>query len=120
MMNAHLANGDKSQLGSLICLNLLRLPGRLTQEQAAAILGVQYHDIPTLIRAGLLEPLGKPAPNAQKYFASRVVEQLSANPDWLNKATRIIARYWQGKNKQKANPISLPAQKQDVRVAQSA
>jgi hypothetical protein len=33
-------------------------------------MGFTPHDIPTLVRAGLLKPLGRPTPNAVKYFAA--------------------------------------------------
>ncbi len=79
-------------------LNLRRLPARLTVLEAAVILGLQENDIPILVRAGLLKPLGNPAPNAHKYFAACQMEQLSADPDWLSKVTTRLSRYWRNKN----------------------
>jgi hypothetical protein len=90
------------------CLNLRRLPARLNVEETAAILGLQVHDIPVLIRAHQLKPLSKPAPNAHKYFAAGEVEELSANPAWLSKATAELASYWQNKNVQKTKPDLAP------------
>jgi hypothetical protein len=51
-------------------LNSRRLPARLNSTEAALLLGFQEHDIPALLAAGLLRPLGKPAQNAPKYFAA--------------------------------------------------
>lgn len=87
------------------CLNVFRLPARLDVQQTAALLGFQPHDIPVLVAAKQLQPLGKPVPNAQKFFAACIVEELRSNPDWLDKATRTIAQNWQAKNgaKSKAN-----------------
>ena len=85
-----------------ICiLNLRRLPARLTVAQAAAVLGVQDHEIPILVRARLLMPLGNPAQNGQKYFAACQIEQFSADPKWLARATAQLTKYWQDKNQNK-------------------
>ena len=51
-----------------------RLPGRLTVAQARILLGFNSIDLPVLITKRLLRPLGKPAPNAIKYFARRDIE----------------------------------------------
>ena len=88
-------------------LNCRRLPARLTTGETAAILGFSEHDIAPLIAARLIEPLGKPAPNAPKYFASVEVEVLAADREWLAKATRAVSKYWQLKNARKATDSSL-------------
>lgn len=44
-------------------------PVRLTVEQATWVLNCQTHDIPVLVAARLLRPLGNPPPNGIKYFA---------------------------------------------------
>ena len=54
----------------LALLNCRRLPARLSTGETAVLLGFQEHDIAPLIAAKLLAPLGKPAPNAPKYFAT--------------------------------------------------
>jgi len=41
---------------------------RFTAEQVALILNCQPHDIPVLVAARLLSPLGKPNANSTKYF----------------------------------------------------
>jgi hypothetical protein len=43
-----------------------QLPARLTSEQAGWVLNCQTHDIPALISARLLKPLGNPAQNGAK------------------------------------------------------
>ena len=82
-------------------LNCRRLPGRLNTSEAALLLGVQEHDIAVLIGAKLLLPLGKPAPNAPKYFAAVEVAERASNPEWLGQATKVLAKYWQRKNQRK-------------------
>ena len=86
-------NSDRSQF-----LNLRRLPGRLTAEQAAWLLGLSLADIPILMGAGLLKPLGKPAANAPRYFARNGIEELAADGAWLDKASAALARYWRSRN----------------------
>ena len=80
------------------CLKFFRLPGRLDAAQTAALLGFQPHDIPVLVAAKLLRPLGRPASNGQKYFATCELEEFRVNREWLDAASRTINRHWQVKN----------------------
>ncbi len=82
-------------------LNCRRLPDRINTSEAAALLGVQEHDIAPLIAARLLVPLGKPAPNAPKYFSSVEIVQLTENCSWLSEATKALAKHWLVKNTRK-------------------
>jgi hypothetical protein len=75
-------------------LNVTRLPARLDMEQAADLLGFQKHDIPILIRASLIKPLGDPAHNAPKWFSSAIVLELSQDEKWLSKSSSAISRHW--------------------------
>jgi hypothetical protein len=86
---------------ALALLNCRRLPGRLNTTEAAVLLGFQEHDIPALIGAKLLTPLGKPAANAPKYFAAVDVVNAARDRDWLSQATRLLSRYWSEKNGRK-------------------
>ena len=79
-------------------LNCQRLPARLNTSETALLLGFQEHDIAPLIAAKLLVPLGKPAPNAPKYFAAVEIVERAANADWLSNATKAIAKHWLRKN----------------------
>lgn len=95
---------------TLALMNCRRLPARLTTGETAAILGFQEHDVAPLVAAKLLEPLGRPAPNAPKYFASVDIQAAAENRDWLSQATKALARYWHGKNqRKKINQLSLVA-----------
>ena len=78
-----------------------RLPGRLKAEEAAVILGFNSHDIPVLVAAGLLKPLGNPASNAVKYFASEDIQALARDPKWLHRATKATYDFWAGQNKKR-------------------
>jgi len=75
-----------------------RLPARLDVHQAADILGFLPHEVVVLLKTGLLKPLGKPAPNGHKFFSDVEVSALSANREWLDKATRAVARHWKDRN----------------------
>lgn len=82
-------------------------PARLNPEQAARILGFQPHDIPVLVAADLLEPLGKPAGNAVKYFAAVKVFALCYEEKWLNKATDVVYGHWKTKNAHKSKSATM-------------
>jgi len=91
-----------------ILLSARRLPARLHTQAAALVLGFQEHDIPILIRAKLLKPLGNPAANAVKYFAAVDVEECARDAAWLNKATVTISRHWSLKNMKRQPSAELP------------
>ena len=77
------------------------LPARLDASQAAWYLGFEPHEIPMLIAANLLKPLGKPARNCTKYFATETLEQLRRDEKWLARASDAIATYWRQRNARK-------------------
>ena len=79
-------------------LSLARLPARLDFTQAAALLGFREHDIPILVRARLLKPLGNPAANCVKYFSSVELEKLANEEAWLARATKAVNDHWRKKN----------------------
>jgi hypothetical protein len=84
-------------------LGARRLPGRLTTGETAVLLGFAEHDFRVLVAVGLLKPLGRPAQNATKTFASADVQTAASDPQWLSKATVAITRYWKNKNSLKAH-----------------
>lgn len=80
-------------------LSLLgQLPARLTAEQAAWVLNCQPHDVPVLVGARLLRPLGNPQPNSIKYFATAEVLEQAKDRGWLAKITSAISQHWKRKN----------------------
>lgn len=80
-------------------LELRVIPGRLTLQEAAWLLGFQDHDIPILVRAKLLRPLGKPAPNGQKFFARKDLIELVNDSGWLDRASQTLIRYHRERNR---------------------
>ena len=80
-----------------------QLPARLTAEQVAWVLNCQPHDVPVLVAARLLKPLGNPPQNSVKFFAaSEVLEQVKDRA-WLAKVTNALNQHWQKKNASKKN-----------------
>lgn len=75
-----------------------QLPARLTAEQAAWVLNCQPHDVPVLVAARLLKPLGTPTPNSVKYFATMDVLEFSKDRSWLVKMTNEVSQHWRKKN----------------------
>jgi len=80
------------------------IPARLDVATTAKILGFPEHDIQILMASRKLTPLGDPAPNAPKWFAAIEIIRLAADEDWLNKATKEVAKYWRHKRERRENP----------------
>jgi len=78
-----------------------QLPARLTAEQAAWVLNCQTHDVPILVAARLLKPLGNPSPNSVKFFAASEVLEQAKDRAWLAKVTITVNQHWQKKNSRK-------------------
>jgi hypothetical protein len=87
-----------------------QLPARLVVEQVAWLLNCQVHDIPVLVSARLLKPLGNPPPNAIKFFATSEVLELGKDKAWLTKATQAVTLYWRGQNLRKKSRIAKNSQ----------
>ena len=68
----------------------MALPARLTKEQVAVCLGCKPHDVPVLVRFGLLKPLGKPTQQSVKYFAEVDIAAKAKDVVWLSKMTNAL------------------------------
>jgi hypothetical protein len=79
-------------------LNVLRLPGRLDAQETAYLLGFGLADIPILVAHRILKPLGKPATNGVRYFASEDIDQLRRDVKWLSKASAVMTEHWRARN----------------------
>lgn len=100
-------------------LNLEQKPARLSAQQCAWLLGFQEHDIAPLLAAGLLHPLGRPGPNAPKYFAVAELEGCRLDRKWLARATDAIQAYWRTRNARRRcagrKPVSFAIPHETVR-----
>ena len=75
-----------------------QLPARLTVEQTAWLLNCQAHDVPVLVAARLLKPLGNPPQNGIKFFATVEINELCRDRTWLAKATNAVNQHWRNQN----------------------
>lgn len=94
---------EKIEANVMLAWARRNLPARLSALEAAKALGFGEYDIPILMAAGKLTPLGNPAPNAVKWFASVEIIRLATDVDWLHKATKELARYWRNKRARRRN-----------------
>jgi hypothetical protein len=74
------------------------LPARLLAAQVAKLLNCTTEDVAILVTAGKLRPLGRPNPNAVKFFNAVELMALLADPAWLDDATKTIGQFWKRKN----------------------
>ncbi len=80
-----------------------QMPVRVNSEQAGWVLNCQPHDIPALIAARLLKPLGNPAQNSTKFFCTVDILEAAKDRAWLVKMTTAINNHWQHQNARKKN-----------------
>jgi hypothetical protein len=90
-------------------LTAARLPARLTVPDVAILLGFAEKDIPELVKAKLLQPLGKPVRNATKHFAAVQILNCAQDLKWLAKATDAMGNYWRTENFKRRQPANLVA-----------
>jgi hypothetical protein len=67
-------------------------PACIDAEAAARFFGWPPYFMPLLARSGHLKPLGRPAQNARKWYATVELERLARDQAWLDKAIRIVDR----------------------------
>jgi hypothetical protein len=84
------------------CWASKNIPARISVEKTATLLGFSADDLTILMAAGHLEPLGRPAPNAPKYFSAIEIMSLGADRAWLDKAPTTVSQYWRKKRQRKS------------------
>jgi hypothetical protein len=90
-------------------LNLKTFPARLNSEQAAWLIGCQPHNIPALVAAKQIKPLGKPVANAVKYFCAEEILELCKDRNWLGRVTTVIQNDWARRNARYRPPAGKTA-----------
>ena len=88
-------------------LSLVTPPARLGINETAWLLGFNEHDIPVLVSAGLLKPLGRPPSSGSKFFATVELQTLRNDARWLAKASDAIVNHWRSKNSGRRNECKL-------------
>ena len=67
-------------------------PACVGMEGAAERFGWPENYVAILVSDGHLPALGKPAQNGRKWFSTYLLDELSCDPTWLDKAIRIVQR----------------------------
>jgi hypothetical protein len=71
----------------------------LTEEHVAKLLGLGMHNIPVLVRAGLLKPLGHHhQPGCVRLFSKQALLAKSQDEQWLGKVADAVKGHWREKN----------------------
>jgi hypothetical protein len=88
-------------------------------EEASKIFGWPGYFFPILVRTGHLKPLGKPAQNARKWFATAEILRLSEDVTWLDKAVRIVEKQVHDANsKQRGKDgVTVLASEEDLQLS---
>ena len=89
---------------------LNQLPARLTAEQAAWVLNCQPHDIPALVSAKLIKPLGNPPANGIKFFATTDLLEAVKDRNWLVRVSSTIYQHWHAKNARQKSSGGRPVE----------
>ena len=69
-----------------------RLPARLTIDHVALLLGFQVYEILILVRQGKIKCVNHQSRNSRKYFHGQYILRLSENYDFIEKASRLVAK----------------------------
>jgi hypothetical protein len=77
----------------------------MTKEKVAKALGIATHNIPPLVRAGLIKPFGHPQRYCVKLYSRDVLAQQLADVVWLEKVAAAIHRHWRRKNARRQNQL---------------
>ncbi len=85
-------------------------------EQAARVLNCQPHDVPILVAARLLKPLGNPAQNGITFFATSELLEHVQDRTWLAKVTNALNQHWQWQNARKKD---VPDKRESPKYDQS-
>jgi hypothetical protein len=78
----------------------------------AWVINCQPADVPILVAARLLKPLGNPPPHSFKYFAALELLEQVEDRTWLAKVTNALNQHWQKRNAAKKNGESVLGMRQ--------
>lgn len=83
-------NTEQGIIEGLQLLRLPRLPASLYPDQAAVLLNIHVDDLPTLVAAGLLTPLGKFGDHDHARYSTHAILARAQDRDWLDKMSGAI------------------------------
>jgi hypothetical protein len=93
-------------MNELDLFNCRRLPARLTIEQVALLLGFQVYEILILVRQGKIKCVNHQSRNSRKYFHGQYVLTLAEDGDFLEKASKMVAKVVRENNRKTPKPES--------------
>jgi hypothetical protein len=73
---------------------------------AGWVINCQPSDVPILVAARLLKPLGNPPPHSIKNFASSELLGQVEDRTWLAKVTNALNQHWQRRNAAKRKHLT--------------
>ncbi len=79
-------------------LTAQRLPAQLYAKEAAFFLRISPEDLNHLAVNKLIKPVGKPTPNAPKYYLTQEVLSKSNDSEWMNKMNVFLSKHRRDKN----------------------
>jgi hypothetical protein len=85
-----------------------RLPARLTIEQVALLLGFQVYEILILVRLGKIKSVNYQSRNSRKYFHGQYILKLAEDGDFVEKASKSVAKYIRENNRKSTESFSEP------------
>lgn len=88
--------------------NCRRLPARITIDQVASLLGFQVYEVLILIRQGKIKSINHDSPNSRKYFHGQYILRLSEDYDFIEKASKLVAKEVRENNRKREKPESAP------------
>ena len=81
---------EQKALEQLQLLRLHRLPACLYPVEAAALLNIHKDDLPTLVDAKLLLPLGQFGDHDHARYSSHAIMARAQDRDWLDRVSKAI------------------------------
>ena len=99
---------------------ITEMRARVTIEDVARIFSISGDGVSALIRAGLLRPLGNPAPNAPKYFAAVTILRLTQDEQFLDRMSRCLQRHWKQHNQRKLGGKTAADHEGEIACSKSA
>lgn len=95
-------------MNELDLFNCRRLPARLTIEQVATLLGFQVYEILILVRHGKIKTVNHQSRNSRKYFHGQYVLKLAEDADFIEKASKLVAKIIRENNRKAGNLVPEP------------
>jgi hypothetical protein len=96
-------------MSELDLFNCRRLPARIAIEQVALLLGFQVYEILILVRLGKIKCVNYQCRNSRKYFHGLYVLKLAENVDFIEKASKLVAKAVRENNRKAGDSAVEPS-----------